>query len=562
MADHYKVLGVPRDCSPGTLKKAYKKLALQNHPDKNPDNVKEAEEKFKQINEAYQVLGDEVKRRDYDRAWENRNRPQSQSPGGVRFKFYTRADSQMNMDDAFKEFEKHFGSAFGGRPFGSRFAGFSDAGNSNLNEGFFEDSFFKNSFNQDSSRSSGRGGDSPFDRAFGGNRTGFMGTTSGFGMDHNSDIFSNFGGLDGFYSSFLGAAGKAGHWGDKKPTATHAKAGAAHPNQSKESPTKTEKYIERTYVMSDGTVRKEYIKINPNEGEKKEGTPSTGSHTASQTASNKTAPTQPSSSHHETKANPTANTSTAHPTTTHNQPNPQSKSNIHHERPFHSPQTGMANPRYPQTAAHTQQQPHPHPTASKTNISGHPAHPTASHAHNTAATGSGAGVNAHKSPTTHAPQPTASTHTTAHAAHTTGATHQTHPTTTTTHPTHTAPKTAAHPTHTAAPAPAHPTTTSHPTQTTSKTHPANPSAQHIPHYMSPTQTHPGTSFTTASAHHAAPNPRPPTTTTTSHPHPSTTSPNSRTVHTVKTTTIHPDGTQTVTTQTTVHTPSPTHTLGK
>src|SRR6202045_2293469 len=64
--DYYEVLGVGRDCDTPSLKSAYKKMALQYHPDRNPGN-QEAEEKFKEAAEAYEVLHDEEKRRRYDR---------------------------------------------------------------------------------------------------------------------------------------------------------------------------------------------------------------------------------------------------------------------------------------------------------------------------------------------------------------------------------------------------------------------------------------------------------------------------------------------------------------
>ena len=63
--DYYEVLGVGKSADEKEIKKAYRKLAMQYHPDRNPDN-KEAEEKFKEINEAYEVLSDETKRRNYD----------------------------------------------------------------------------------------------------------------------------------------------------------------------------------------------------------------------------------------------------------------------------------------------------------------------------------------------------------------------------------------------------------------------------------------------------------------------------------------------------------------
>jgi molecular chaperone DnaJ len=64
--DYYEVLGVSRDASQGDIKKSYRKLAMQHHPDQNPDDPK-AEEKFKEIGEAYEVISDEEKRAAYDR---------------------------------------------------------------------------------------------------------------------------------------------------------------------------------------------------------------------------------------------------------------------------------------------------------------------------------------------------------------------------------------------------------------------------------------------------------------------------------------------------------------
>lgn len=63
--DYYEVLGVSKDASENDIKKAYRKAAMKYHPDRNPGN-KEAEEKFKEVNEAYAVLSDKDKRAKYD----------------------------------------------------------------------------------------------------------------------------------------------------------------------------------------------------------------------------------------------------------------------------------------------------------------------------------------------------------------------------------------------------------------------------------------------------------------------------------------------------------------
>jgi DnaJ family protein B protein 4 len=66
MDDYYNILGVSKDATDTDIKKAYKKLAVKWHPDKNPDNKKEAEQHFKKISEAYQVLSNKEKRKEYD----------------------------------------------------------------------------------------------------------------------------------------------------------------------------------------------------------------------------------------------------------------------------------------------------------------------------------------------------------------------------------------------------------------------------------------------------------------------------------------------------------------
>ncbi|HRK08401.1 MAG TPA: molecular chaperone DnaJ [Pseudobdellovibrionaceae bacterium] len=103
--DYYEVLGIPRDASADAIKKAYRKLAMQFHPDKNPGD-QAAEEKFKECANAYEVLSDAEKRARYDRF----GHQAFQGGGGPRY---------QNVDDVFANFSDIFGEFFGGRdPFG------------------------------------------------------------------------------------------------------------------------------------------------------------------------------------------------------------------------------------------------------------------------------------------------------------------------------------------------------------------------------------------------------------------------------------------------------------
>lgn len=110
--DYYEVLGVDKKASADEIKKAYKKLAIKYHPDRNPGD-KEAEEKFKEAAEAYDVLHDEQKRQQYDQFGFNG----PMGSGG----FGGFSGGGMNMDDIFSM----FGDIFGGR---GGFGGFSSGG--------------------------------------------------------------------------------------------------------------------------------------------------------------------------------------------------------------------------------------------------------------------------------------------------------------------------------------------------------------------------------------------------------------------------------------------------
>jgi len=66
-SNYYQILGVSQDASAEEIKKAFRQLAMCYHPDRNPENIEEAGDKFKEINEAYEVLGDEQRKWQYDR---------------------------------------------------------------------------------------------------------------------------------------------------------------------------------------------------------------------------------------------------------------------------------------------------------------------------------------------------------------------------------------------------------------------------------------------------------------------------------------------------------------
>jgi curved DNA-binding protein len=125
--DYYGILGVPQNASDTEIKKAYRKLAMQYHPDRNPGKEKWANEKFKEINEAYAVLGNPQKRRQYDQfgtvgnigdifgspstATTFEEMMRDLGGAGLRFDF---------LDDVFGDFLKGRGSSFSFRSFGGR----------------------------------------------------------------------------------------------------------------------------------------------------------------------------------------------------------------------------------------------------------------------------------------------------------------------------------------------------------------------------------------------------------------------------------------------------------
>jgi curved DNA-binding protein len=123
--DYYSILGVNRSASADEVKKAYRKLAVKFHPDKNPGN-KEAEEQFKEINDAYEVLSDADKRKKYDQFGENWNRMgegqanggyyQQGAPGGQNYHF----EGGFGQGDDYSDLFENFFRAGGNSSRGSR----------------------------------------------------------------------------------------------------------------------------------------------------------------------------------------------------------------------------------------------------------------------------------------------------------------------------------------------------------------------------------------------------------------------------------------------------------
>jgi DnaJ family protein B protein 6 len=161
---YYEVLGLKKTATTDEVKKAFRKLAVKWHPDKNPDNKAEATEKFKEISEAYEILSDEHKRKNYDR---------------YGFAGLSKADvnsSYAHADDIFKHFFGSFGfendddQDFFSSRFGSIFGRGKKSRFGNL--GSFKDPFF-----------------SGFGTSFGIDDTTFGG--------FSSSSFSSFGGSGG-----------------------------------------------------------------------------------------------------------------------------------------------------------------------------------------------------------------------------------------------------------------------------------------------------------------------------------------------------------------------------
>ena len=107
--DYYEILGVSKNASADEIKKAYRKVAMQFHPDRNPGD-KAAEEKFKEAAEAYEVLSDADKKAQYDRY----------GHAGVSSNGRGFSGGGMNMEDIFSQFGDIFGDDIFGNFFGGR----------------------------------------------------------------------------------------------------------------------------------------------------------------------------------------------------------------------------------------------------------------------------------------------------------------------------------------------------------------------------------------------------------------------------------------------------------
>jgi curved DNA-binding protein len=125
--DYYRILGVPKNASDAETKKVYRKLAMQYHPDRNPGKEQWANEKFKEINEAYGVLGDPQKRKQYDQFGTVGNigdifgSPFTTTTFEEMMKDFGGAGLRFDfLDDIFGDFLKGRGSSFSFRSFGAR----------------------------------------------------------------------------------------------------------------------------------------------------------------------------------------------------------------------------------------------------------------------------------------------------------------------------------------------------------------------------------------------------------------------------------------------------------
>lgn len=147
--DYYEVLGVDKNADDETIKKAYRKLAKKYHPDTNAGNA-EAEKKFKEISEAYAVLSDKEKRKEYDQFGSGDFDGGNPFGGGTSYRYYTNGDPNQgyqefhfeggNMDDIMEELFGHMGGM------GHMGGGFGSERNHRSSRTSFYNSGFDNGF--------------------------------------------------------------------------------------------------------------------------------------------------------------------------------------------------------------------------------------------------------------------------------------------------------------------------------------------------------------------------------------------------------------------------------